>query len=850
MTDAVRKEIESLREQIEHHNRLYYVEARAEIPDHEYDQLMHRLIELEEAHPDYDSPDSPTHKIGDEPIEGFQPVEHRVAMISIDNVYVIEDPNPKTPDLRKFDQRVRKLLDDRQPEYTIEYKIDGVALALVYENGRLVQAVTRGDGRAGDDVTHNARTIGGVPLKLAGDNHPAVLEIRGEAFIANSDFAHIVAQQQRDGEPPFANPRNATAGALKSLDPKKCRKRQLRFFAHSIGYTEGARWDNHTEYLAALRQFGIPDTPGTALLPDLDKTLEHAQGMMDALHELDFEVDGLVIKVNSFALREELGATSKSPRWVIAYKWERYEASTEVRDIFVQVGKTGAVTPVASLKPVEIAGTTVSQSSLHNFDEIRKKDVRIGDVVVVEKAGKIIPHVVRVEFQLRPSETVTYEPPVRCPDCEDWLMTDEGRSTYTDQDILSRFEKYLRPFPGTADQEPQNVFHLTHPRLVELNRQIRLTHFASLYEITVDQLAGLRGIGREKAEDIHRRIQASKTAGLERVLAAVGIHYVGPWTAQELAREFLTADKLGHAGLEEIAERCRLAPTVVESVKSFLNSPFGRDQLMALASVGVSLEFSGKNPIRDRKIVLCTNPLCPSQLKERLSHFAGRSAMDIEGMGDKLIDLLVRAGHIEKLTDIYSLKPDDVLTLERMGPKSVENLMQAIDRSKEKDLPRLINGLAIRHVGDVAANLLARHFKRLDRLADAKPDEIQSVNGLGPVVASEVFDFFQSAGGQVIVRELRSAEVNLELQSGADSEDFSEQKLSGLTIVVTGTLVRFKRDEIKELILRHGGKASGSVSKKTDFVVAGEEAGSKLTKAQELGVKVLTEDEFVAMIDA
>ncbi|MFP6762699.1 MAG: NAD-dependent DNA ligase LigA, partial [Planctomycetaceae bacterium] len=349
MTEDIRHTMRSLREQIEHHNRLYYVEARPEIPDHEYDRLMHSLIELEQKHPEYDSPDSPTHKVGDEPVEGFTQFEHRVAMISIDNVYD-EDA------LREFDQRVLRLLDERQPEYTIEYKIDGVALALIYENGRLVRSVTRGDGRVGDDVTHNARTIGGVPLKLSGDHWPAVIEVRGEAYIANSDFARIVARQERDGEQPFKNPRNATSGALKSLDPKTCRKRRLRFFAHSIGHTEGAGWENHLEYLTQLKEFGIPETPGTTLLPDLDSTLEHARGMMDALHELDFEVDGLVIKVNSFAMREELGATSKSPRWVIAYKWERYEAETKVREITIQVGKTGALTPVANLEPVEIAG--------------------------------------------------------------------------------------------------------------------------------------------------------------------------------------------------------------------------------------------------------------------------------------------------------------------------------------------------------------------------------------------------------------------------------------------------------------------------------------------------------------
>jgi DNA ligase (NAD+) len=672
MTAAIRKEIESLREQIEHHNRLYYVEARAEIPDHEYDQLMHRLIELEEAHPEYDTPDSPSHKVGDEPIEGFQQVEHRVAMISIDNVY-------DEASLREFDQRVLKLLDDRQPEYTIEYKIDGVALALVYENGRLVQGVTRGDGRVGDDVTHNARTIGGVPLRLSGKNHPPVIEVRGEAYIANSDFAHIVAEQEKNGEQPFKNPRNATSGALKSLDPKNCKQRKLRFFAHSIGYTEGASWDNHTDYLNTLKEFGIPDTPGTALLPDLDKTFEHAQGMMDALHELDFEVDGLVIKVNSFALREELGATAKAPRWVIAYKWERYEAETKVREITIQVGKTGALTPVANLEPVEIAGTTVSRASLHNRDEINRLGIREGDWVIVEKAGKIIPHVVRVEEHRRDGSEIEFTFPESCPECGANVLQDEG-----------------------------------------------------------------------------------------------GVY------------------------------------------------------------------------------IRCQNPSCPAQLRETLRFFASRSAMDIEGLGSKLVEQLVDDGLLTSVADVYRLKDrrDDLLNLERMGVRSCDNLLAGIEESKSRPLWRLLTGLNIRHVGQGTARALATKLGTVEELQKRTVEELGAVDDVGPIIAESVFNFLASDIGKKTLAELAELGIHMGEPVPEEPEQAGEQKLEGKTVVVTGTLVRFKRNEIKELIIQHGGKASGSVSKKTDFVIAGEEAGSKLTKAQELGIDVLTEDDFVAMIEA
>jgi len=664
-------EIESLREQIEHHNRLYYVEARAEMSDHEYDKLMHRLVELEEAHPEYDSPDSPTHKVGDEPIEGFTQVEHRVAMISIDNVY-------DEGSLREFDQRIRKLLDDRQPEYTIEYKIDGVALALVYENGRLVQGVTRGDGRVGDNVTHNARTMGGVPLRLSGRNHPAVIEVRGEAYIANSDFAHIVAEQEKNGEQPFKNPRNATSGALKSLDPKTCRQRKLRFFAHSIGYTEGASWDNHTDYLKTLKQFGIPDTPGTALLPDLAETLEHAQGMMDALHELDFEVDGLVIKVNNFALRDELGATSKAPRWVIAYKWERYEAKTQVREITIQVGKTGALTPVANLEPVEIAGTTVSRASLHNRDEIDRLGIREGDWVIVEKAGKIIPHVVRVEEHRRDGSEVEFEFPDSCPECG-----------------------------GDVIQDADGVY------------------------------------------------------------------------------------------------------------------------------------------------IRCQNPGCPAQLRETLRFFASRSAMDIEGLGIKLVEQLLEDGLLTSVPDVYRLKDrrNDLLTMERMGVRSCDNLLAAIEESKTRPLWRLLTGLNIRHVGQRLAQVLASKFGTIEEMQKQTVEQLAAVDEVGPTIAESVYGFLSSDAGKQTIAELTELGLNMGEPISKEADGGGEKKLEGKTVVVTGTLVRFKRTEIKELIQEHGGRASGSVSKKTDFVVAGEAAGSKLTKAQELGVDVLTEDDFVAMIE-
>ncbi|MHC4876459.1 MAG: NAD-dependent DNA ligase LigA [Planctomycetota bacterium] len=668
MSANVREEIEALRRDLERHNRLYYVEARPEISDLEYDQLMKRLEELEAEHPEFASADSPTQKVGGAPIEGFSTIEHRVPMISIDNVY-------DEPSLREFDVRIRKLLD-AQPEYTIEYKIDGVALALIYENGHLTQAVTRGDGRVGDDVTHNARTVGGVPLRLNSDSPPAVVEIRGEAYIANSDFAHIRAEQERDGEQPFANPRNATAGALKNLDPKICAKRRLRFFAHGIGYTEGISHEKHTDYLGDLRAFGVPTSPGTTAFPDIDSLLEHAQGMMESLHELDFEVDGLVIKVNSFAQRDTLGFTSKAPRWVIAYKWERYEGTTRVEAIDIQVGKTGALTPVAHLEPVEIAGTTVSRSSLHNRDEIERLGIRVGDWVVVEKAGKIIPHVVRVEEHRRDGSELEFAFPTQCPECGTEVVQDEG-----------------------------------------------------------------------------------------------GVY------------------------------------------------------------------------------IRCQNPSCPAQLRETLRFFASRSAMDVDGLGIKLVEQLLDVELLTSLADIYRLRErrDEILSLPRVGEKSVDNLLAAIETTKERPLWRLLVGLNIRHVGTRLAQVLAAKFGIVDAIMEQSVESLAAVDEVGPIIAESVHAFFSSDVGRRTIEELRELGLNMG-EPVPEEESTSEQKLEGLTIVVTGTLERFKRDEIKELIQQHGARASSSVSKKTSFVVAGRDAGSKLTKAQELGVEVISEDEFLERI--
>jgi len=665
MPANVAQEIAQLREQIRYHNHKYFVEAVSEISDLDYDRLVNRLKELEAKHPELITPDSPTQRVGEEPVEGLEQVEHRVPMLSIENTYSVED-------LKKFGERTARLLPGEAIQWVVELKIDGVAVSLIYENGLLVRGVTRGNGRVGDDVTHNIRTIASVPLRLVGKDVPPLLEVRGEVYMKNSDLVLLNEEQKAQGLPAFANTRNVTAGTIRLLDPRIAAQRHLRFFCHSVGSVEDLKAKTHMQFLEEMTSFGIPITPEVMSFPSFDKAVEYCEELVGRLYELDFEIDGLVLKVNSFEQRARLGATSKSPRWVIAYKFEKYEGTTKVNDIRVQVGKTGTITPVADLEPVPIAGTVVSRVSLHNADEIQRKDVRVGDTIVVEKAGKIIPHVVRVEKHLRPGNLPEFHFPQECPVCDTKVVKDEG-----------------------------------------------------------------------------------------------GVY------------------------------------------------------------------------------IRCPNPECPAQLKERIRYFASRNAMDIEGLGDKLVDQLVDTGLVRSHGDLYRLTVDQLTNLERMGRKSSENLVAGVEASKDRGLARLLNALSIRHVGARVATVLAEALGSMDALAAASEAELSEVNEIGPIIAKSIFEFLHSDYGRKTIKDLASVGVKMESARRAAR---TARTLEGKTLVVTGTLSKYTRDEIQDLIAQHGGHAASSVSKKTDYLVAGESAGSKLAKAQELGVPVLTESQFEELL--
>ncbi len=673
MSSDAASEITRLCEEIRRHDRKYYVEAAPEITDLQYDRLLERLKKLETEHPKLVAPDSPTQRIGDRPVDGLEPFEHRVPMLSIDNTYSLDE-------LKKYGDRVAKLLPGEQVEWVVELKVDGVAVSLIYEDGLLTHGVTRGNGRVGDDITHNVRTIKSIPLRLNGEGFPRLLEVRGEIYMTNSELVRFNETQEAKIEKGdkkaelLKNTRNAVAGSIRQLDSRICAERHLRFFCHSVGETTGLTAKTHVEFLQELAGYGLSPTPHVECFPSFAAAVEHCEELIERLHELDFEIDGLVLKVNRFDQRGRLGSTSKSPRWVIAYKFEKYEATTRLNDIRVQVGKTGAITPVADLEPVELAGTTVSRASLHNADDIDRKDVRIGDVVVVEKAGKIIPHIVRVEKHLRKGSLRKFVFPVECPECGRKLVKDEG-----------------------------------------------------------------------------------------------GVY------------------------------------------------------------------------------IRCPNLQCPAQVKERIRYFASRNAMDIEGLGDKLVDQLVNEKLVRSCGDLYRLeeRQDRLLNLERMGRKSADNLLDGIEASKNRGLARLLNALTIRHVGARVATVLAERFGSMDALLAASVEQLSETNEIGPIIAQSVFDFLHSKFGMETIEDLKS--VGVKMKSAAHAG--GPRALEGKTLVVTGTLVKYSRDEIEELIARHGGHAASSVSKNTDYVVAGEKAGSKLAKAQELGVPVITEAEFERLLN-
>ena len=666
-TKDIKLEIERLRKEISRHDHLYYVLNKPTVSDREYDRLYRKLKDLEDAHPELITPESPTQRVAGAVTKAFPVVRHMTPMLSMDNTYSAEE-------IREFDARVRKNLKIDKVEYVVELKFDGVSVSLVYENGKWARGATRGDGQEGDDVSTNLKTIRSIPLVSRDDTDKAtkLIEVRGEVYMTKKGFDEINALKEKAGEELFANPRNAAAGSLKLLDPKIVAERHLDIYIYGIGRYEGMDFDTHIEALEYLKGAGFRVNPHFKLCKGVREVIEYCNSWETKREKLEFEIDGMVLKVNDLGYRERLGVTSKSPRWAIAYKFPAEKALTEVEDIIVQVGRTGAITPVAILRPVHLSGTTVSRASLHNFDEIERLDVKIGDKVYVEKSGQIIPKVISVAKEKRKGKEKTFHAPIKCPACGSRLVS---------------------------------------------------------------------------------------------------------------------------------------AP--------------------------------------DEVAIRCENAGCPAQTREKILHFASRAAMDIEGMGDSMVDKLVEKKLVKDYSDIYYLKFEDIESLERMAKKSAHNLIDAIAKSKSAELHRLIYGLGIRHVGERAAWVLADKAGSIKKLEIASIEDLTKIAEIGPVMAESIYNFFRNKENLKILKKLEDAALSM---SSKANRSGAGGRLSGKTVVVTGALKYFARAEIEELIRRSGANASSSVSKNTDFLVAGEEPGSKLDKARALGVKIVTEEEFKRML--
>lgn len=668
--DRIKREIERLKDEIRHHDYCYYVLNQPELSDAEYDKLMKRLESLEKEYPQFRTSDSPTQRVSGEPLQEFKQVKHKIPMLSLDNAYSFDE-------VREWEQRVYRGLDHGENvEYVTELKFDGTSASFTYVKGEFVLGATRGDGRTGDDITANLRTIRTVTLKLiSGPKNPVprTLEVRGEVYMDRKDFEKLNEERKKTGEPLFANPRNAAAGSLKLLDPKITANRKLKSCIHSFGLLEnGKGFSTHWEFLQTAKSWGLCVSPYNKLCKNIDEVIAECNKWQRRRESLPYEVDGMVIKVNRLAHQKKLGYTLKSPRWALAYKFPAHQVTTILKEIKVQVGRTGVLTPVAILRPVECGGVTVSRATLHNFDEIGRLDARIGDRVVIERAGEVIPKIVKVVKSVRKGREKLFRIPERCPECESKII-------------------------------------------------------------------------KEKEEEVAYR---------------------------------------------------------------------------------------------------CPNSLCPVQLEKGLIHFASRNAMDIEGMGQSVVEQLVEKKMVKDFADIYALSKEKLLKLDLFAEKKAQALIQAIEKSKSQPLSRLLFALGIRHVGEKAAYVLANKFGSLDKLIKVSREQLQSIPEVGPVMASAIVNFFREPLAKRLIERLKKAKVNM-IQPGAKRGEFP---LKGLTFVFTGELKDFTRTLAQRLVQERGGNISSSVSRRCNFVVVGDNPGSKYERAKRLGVKIIDESEFKRMI--
>lgn len=845
--EAARTLALSLRETLKRHEHLYYVLDSPEIDDAEFDRLMRELQRIEAEHPSLIEPDSPTQRVGGAPREGVEKASHSSVLLSLDNAF-------NEQELRDFDRRAREQLGVDSLDYVGELKFDGVSMAARFGGGRLQLGLTRGDGVLGEVITPNARTIRSLPLSiqpellqtvgLAGD-----FEVRGEVVMAKRSFQKLNAERRAATEPQFANPRNAAAGSLRMLDASVTAQRRLDFFAYMLLVDGADVLPTHWESLEVLEQLGFKVDHHRQRLHGVEALLKFRDALLPQRESLPYEIDGLVFKVNEANLRRRLGATAKAPRWAVACKPAAQQVETVVQDIDVQVGRTGAITPRALLKPVQIGGVTVSRATLHNEDEIARLGLQIGDRVVVERSGDVIPKVVRVVHEAQGRRP--FRMPSECPECASPVVREEGEVVARCPNIscTARLKESIQHFTHRAAMDIEGLGE----RLVgELVDRGFVRDIADLYELRTDQLAGLEkdsAVTKERAEELVRRIQHSKTeTNWERLLNALGIPGVGPGTAAVLAMHYGDALRLQKASIEELAAIKGVTTRAARAVQEFFSRLETRQLLDALSQRGLPCGARTNQPLRPDEhanSAVGTDTKQVSKRRENLPQAIARfaEAMDIQGLGESLLADLVHANLLRSPADIYGLRPEDLegRGSVRLGQKSARKVVASLERSKAASLGRLLFGLGIRYVGGRTGELLASHFRSLDRIAQANLEELEEVEEVGPNIAASIQQFFEAKRNRNLLERLRRSGLCFEQ---TEPDVALPQPFSGTVFVITGTLRDMTRDEAKARIQALGGKVSGSVSKKTNHLLAGEKAGSKLEQARRLNVSVIDEDEL------
>lgn len=856
-----------LRAEINRHNHLYHELDAPEIPDEEYDALFRELRDLEDAYPELVTPESPTQSVGSPSASAFSPVEHSAPMLSLDNVF-------NSNEMEVFDRRLAGLLHEEvEREYSAEPKLDGVALSLLYRHGRLMRAATRGDGRVGEDVTHTARTIRSIPDRLSGSNVPASLDVRGEVFMPLSEFIAYNKRAKKEGKKPLVNPRNAAAGALRQKDPALAAQRSLDFFAHGVGQTDDVpQILRQSDLLRAIERWGIKVCPDGESVIGAAGCARYYEWIAERRKTFDYALDGVVYKLQRFDLRDEAGTSSRAPRWAVAQKFPAEEKLATVRAIDYQVGRTGALTPVARLAPVFVGGATVRNATLHNYRELLRKDVRVGDTVVVRRAGDVIPEVVRSLTDRRTGDSQIQALPKRCPECDSRVVLPEGEPVarctgglicpaQRKARILHFASRHAMDIEGLGEQRVELLLNAglvkDLPDIFQLER-----HEQELANLTSEE-----PVEAVSARELLRAIDKARQTTFERFICALDIPGVGPKTANRLEERFKGLIPLVAADAEELQETDGVSAAAADKICSFFKQESNWQIILGLIDSGVNWPHEEIEQLRKRLTPVAqlshesidadgkvhaprlSAKDAPEQLKAAIRRLADRNSLDIAPTGYDWISQVVDMGFVREVHEIIHLKQEQIESLairRTLGKKSAKNLLDGIEKAKRTTLERFIYSLGIRDVGRVTAEALARHFGRLTALSTATDEQLREVPDVGEVVSERLREFLSNADNLDMIQAIRASGVEWSENDAAPAA--SEGRLHGISFVLTGTLEGMTRDQARQLIVAAGGRVVGSVSKNTSYLLAGANPGSKRAKARDLGVEVIDQSQFLSMI--